>query len=50
MVVAAWFRAPGGIAAGLLIIVAAWSHGLIWFRRNQRQAAASVRRSGSLAP
>jgi hypothetical protein len=47
MVVAAWFRAPGGIAAGLLIIVAAWSHGLIWFRRNQRQAAASGQRSGS---
>jgi hypothetical protein len=47
MVIAAWFRAPGGIAAGLLIIVAAWSHGLIWFRRNQRQAAASGQRSGS---
>ena len=50
MVVAAWFRAPGGIAAGLLIIVAAWSYGLIWFRRHQRQAAASGQRSGPLAP
>ena len=50
MVVAAWFRSPGGIAAGLLIILAAWSYGLIWFRRNQPRAAASGQRSGSLAP
>jgi hypothetical protein len=48
MVVAAWFHAPGGIAAGLLIILAAWGHGLI--RRNQPPAAASGQRSGSLAP
>ena len=33
MVVAAWFRAPGGIAVGLLIVIAAWSHGLIYHRR-----------------
>lgn len=34
MVVAAWFQAPSGIAVGLLIILAAWCHGLISFRRN----------------
>jgi hypothetical protein len=32
MVVAAWFRAPGGIAIGLLIILAAWSYGLTSMR------------------
>jgi hypothetical protein len=50
MAVAAWFHAPGGIAVGLLIILAAWSHGLIWFRANRPQAAASGQRSGSLPP
>jgi hypothetical protein len=34
MVLAAWFRSPGGIAVGLLIVVAAWSHGLICLLRN----------------
>ena len=32
MVVAAWYRAPGGIAFGLLIILAAWSYGLASLR------------------
>ena len=34
MVVAAWFRAPGGIAVGFLIVLAAWSYGLTSFRRD----------------
>jgi hypothetical protein len=34
MVVAAWFRAPGGIVVGLLIVLAAWSYGLASFRRD----------------
>jgi len=38
MVVAAWFRAPGGIAVGLLIVIAAWSHGLICLRRYKSPA------------
>jgi hypothetical protein len=39
MVIAAWFRAPGGIAVGLLIVIAAWSHGLVCLRRSKPPAA-----------
>jgi hypothetical protein len=29
MIVAAWFHSPIGIAAGLIIVLAAWSYGLL---------------------
>jgi hypothetical protein len=30
IVIAAWFQSPIGIAAGLAIVLAAWTYGLVW--------------------
>jgi len=33
MVVAAWYHSPAGIVAGLAIVPAGWSYGLLFRRR-----------------
>jgi len=33
VVIAAWFHSPIGIAAGLILVLAAWSYGLLPLRR-----------------
>jgi len=35
-VFAAWFHSPAGIGAGLIIILAAWSHGLLRRKRDSQ--------------
>jgi hypothetical protein len=32
-IIAAWFHSPIGIAAGLMVVLAAWSYGLLPLRR-----------------
>ncbi len=35
MMVAAWYHQPWIIAAGLVVVVAAWTYGLVWRRRSR---------------